>query len=48
MVAYSHSAIIAVFVIYSATTIFSMQSPQIMLIAFVARQLLPHLGQIYL
>ena len=42
---YSHSTIFSVCGDYSATVIFSMQSPQIMLIVFVARQLLPHLGQ---
>lgn len=45
---YSHSTIFSVCGDYSATIILSMQSPQIMLIAFVARQLLPHLGQMYL
>ena len=45
---YSHSTIFSVCGDYSANVIFSMQSPQIMLIVFVARQLLPHLGQMYL
>lgn len=48
MAVYSHSTIIAVIVTYSATTIFSIQSPHIRLMTLVARQLLPHLGQIYL
>ena len=48
MAVYSHSTIIAVVMIYSATTIFSIQSPHIRLMTLVARQLLPHLGQIYL
>lgn len=45
---YSHSTIITVVIIYSATTIFSIQSPHIRLMTLVARQLLLHLGQIYL
>ena len=48
MAVYSHSTIIAVVMIYSTTTIFSIQSPHIRLMTLVARQLLPHLGQIYL
>ena len=48
MAVYSHSTIIAVVMIYSATTIFSIQSPHIRLMTLVARQLLPHFGQIYL
>ena len=45
---YSHSTYYRCFKNHSETTIFSMQSPHIRLMVLVARQLLPHLGQIYL